>query len=44
VGDHGRHGRPSGRPYYVTDVNVDEEKRLRTFTPHDELGKWKATL
>jgi Tol biopolymer transport system component len=37
------YGGPSGRQYYLTHVNVDENERLRTFTPHDELDKWKAT-
>jgi len=37
------YGGPSGRQYYLTHVDVDEEERLRTFTPHDELDKWKAT-
>jgi hypothetical protein len=37
------YGGPSGRQYYLTTTNVDEEARLRTFTPHDELDKWKST-
>jgi imidazolonepropionase-like amidohydrolase/Tol biopolymer transport system component len=37
------YGGPSGRQYYLTHTNVDEEARLRTFTPHDELDKWRAT-
>jgi imidazolonepropionase-like amidohydrolase len=37
------YGGPSGRQYYLTTSNVDEEARLRTFTPHDELDKWKST-
>jgi len=37
------YGGPSGRQYYLTHTNVDVEQRLRTFTPHDELDKWKST-
>jgi imidazolonepropionase-like amidohydrolase/Tol biopolymer transport system component len=35
------YGGPSGRQHYLTTANVDEEQRLRRFTPHDELDKWK---
>ncbi len=37
------YGGPSGRQYYLTHTNVDAEQRLRTFTPHEELDKWKST-
>ena len=37
------YGGPSGRQYYLTRTNLDEIERLRTFTPHDELDKWKTT-
>jgi len=37
------YGGPSGRQYYLTTTNIDEEPRLRRFTPHDELDKWKST-
>lgn len=37
------YGGPSGRQYYLTHADVDDEQRLRTFTPHDELDKWKST-
>jgi hypothetical protein len=37
------YGGPSGRQFYLTTTNVDDEQRLRTFTPHDELDKWKST-
>ena len=37
------YGGPSGRQYYLTHVSVDEAERLRYFTPHDELDKWKST-
>jgi Tol biopolymer transport system component len=37
------YGGPSGRQYYLTHTDVDQQARLRTFTPHDELDKWKST-
>ncbi len=37
------YGGPSGRQYYLTRTDVDQEARLRLFTPHDELDKWKRT-
>jgi Tol biopolymer transport system component len=37
------YGGPVGRQHYLTATNVDEETRLRRFTPHDELDKWKST-
>jgi len=37
------YGGPSGRQYYLTTTNIDTETRLRTFTPHEELDKWKDT-
>ena len=37
------YGGPSGRQYYLTRTNMDEVERLRFFTPHDELDKWKTT-
>jgi hypothetical protein len=37
------YGGPTGRQHYLTTTNVDEEQRLRRFTPHDELDKWKST-
>ena len=37
------YGGPSGRQYYLTRTNVDDIERLRFFTPHDELDKWKTT-
>jgi Tol biopolymer transport system component/predicted amidohydrolase len=37
------YGGPVGRQHYLTATNVDEEQRLRRFTPHDELDKWKNT-
>jgi Tol biopolymer transport system component len=37
------YGGPSGRQYYLTHENPEEHDRLRFFTPHDELDKWKTT-
>jgi hypothetical protein len=37
------YGGPAGRQFYLTTTNVDDDRRLRTFTPHDELDKWKST-
>ncbi|HEX6324669.1 MAG TPA: amidohydrolase family protein, partial [Vicinamibacterales bacterium] len=37
------YGGPSGRQHYLTTTDVDAEARLRRFTPHDELDKWKST-
>jgi len=38
------YGGPIGRQHYLTNgMNLDEEQRLRRFTPHDELDKWKNT-
>jgi Tol biopolymer transport system component len=37
------YGGASGRQYYLTHVEMDEAERLRFFTPHDELDKWKST-
>jgi Tol biopolymer transport system component len=37
------YGGPSGLQYYLTHEDVDQVERLRTFTPHDELDKWKDT-
>jgi imidazolonepropionase-like amidohydrolase len=37
------YGGPTGRQHYLTTTNVDDEQRLRRFTPHDELDKWKST-
>jgi hypothetical protein len=36
------YGGPSGREYYLTHTDVDQEERLRFFTPHDELDKWQT--
>jgi len=37
------YGGPIGRQYYVTHTEVDAEQKLRHFTPHDEMDKWKNT-
>ncbi|MDX1394248.1 MAG: amidohydrolase family protein [Gemmatimonadota bacterium] len=37
------YGGPSGLQYYLTHTDVDQVDRLRFFTPHDELDKWKDT-
>lgn len=37
------YGGPSGLYRFLTSVDVDQEEKLRTFTPHDELDKWKDT-
>jgi Tol biopolymer transport system component len=37
------YGGPSGRQYYLTHTDLDSVERLKTFTPHDELDKWKST-
>lgn len=36
------YGGPSGFGYYLTRTNVDLDQRLRRFTAHDELDKWKT--
>jgi imidazolonepropionase-like amidohydrolase len=37
------YGGPSGFSKYLTSYNVDQDAKLRFFTPHDELDKWKTT-
>ncbi|MFT4603882.1 MAG: hypothetical protein ACI9W4_000599, partial [Rhodothermales bacterium] len=37
------YGGPSGLNYWLTHVDVDADPRLKRFTPHDELDKWKTT-
>jgi len=37
------YGGPSGRQYYLTHTDMDAVDRVKFFTPHDELDKWKAT-
>lgn len=37
------YGGPSGLQYYLTTTDLDKNEKLRYFTPHDELDKWKST-
>jgi hypothetical protein len=37
------YGGPFARQYWLTHYDLDADKKLRTFTPHDELDKWKNT-
>ena len=37
------YGGPTGLNYWLTHYNVDEDKKLRYFTPHEELDSWKTT-
>ncbi|HEY5059890.1 MAG TPA: amidohydrolase family protein, partial [Gemmatimonadaceae bacterium] len=36
------YGGPWGRDYWLTHYNIDLDKKLRTFTPHEELDAWKT--
>jgi Tol biopolymer transport system component len=35
------YGGPTGLNYWLTHYNIDEDKKLRHFTPHEELDAWK---
>jgi Tol biopolymer transport system component len=37
------YGGPTGLNYWLTHYNIDEDKKLRRFTPHEELDAWKTT-
>jgi hypothetical protein len=37
------YGGPIGYQYWLTRYDVDQDRKLRYFTPHDELDKWKNT-
>ena len=37
------YGGPTGLNYWLTHYNIDEDKKLRRFTPHEELDSWKTT-
>ena len=37
------YGGPVGRQYFLTHMDVDQQAKLRHFTPHDELDKWQST-
>jgi Tol biopolymer transport system component len=36
------YGGPTGLNYWLTHYNVDEDTKLRHFTPHEELDSWKT--
>lgn len=36
------YGGPIGRDWYLTHTNLDTMPKLRRFTPHEELDKWKS--
>lgn len=36
------YGGPIGRDYYLTRTNIDDDKKLRRFTPHEELDSWRT--
>jgi len=36
------YGGPTGLMYWLTHYNVDDDKKLHRFTPHDELDSWKS--
>ncbi len=36
------YGGPIGRTYYMTHHDVDQEAKLKFFTPHDELDSWRS--
>jgi hypothetical protein len=36
------YGGPTGLNYWLTHYNVDEDRKLRHFTPHEELDSWKT--
>jgi hypothetical protein len=35
------YGGPTGLNYWLTHYNIDEDKKLHHFTPHEELDAWK---
>ena len=35
------YGGPAGLSYYLTRSNPEQDARLKLFTPHDEIDKWK---
>nr|MDQ3420541.1 amidohydrolase family protein [Acidobacteriota bacterium] len=37
------YGGPTGRQQFLTTTDLDADQRLRRFTPHEELDKWKST-
>ena len=38
------YGGPSGFGKYLTSVDLDGDSKLRRFTPHDEIDKWKSVM
>ena len=36
------YGGPWGRDYYLSRTNIDKDAKLRRFTAHDEIDKWKG--
>lgn len=36
------YGGPTGLNYWLTHYNIDEDRKLRHFTPHEELDSWKT--
>jgi hypothetical protein len=36
------YGGPQGFGRYLTSVDLDGDQKLRRFTPHDEIDKWKT--
>lgn len=36
------YGGPIGRDYWLTHYNIDQDAKLRRFTPHEELDSWKT--
>jgi hypothetical protein len=36
------YGGPIGRDYWLTHYNIDDDRKLHRFTPHDELDSWKT--
>jgi Tol biopolymer transport system component len=36
------YGGPIGRDYYLTKTDLDADKKLRRFTPHEELDSWRS--
>jgi imidazolonepropionase-like amidohydrolase len=36
------YGGPWGRDYYLSRTDIDKDQKLRRFTAHDEIDKWKG--
>jgi hypothetical protein len=37
------YGGPIGYQYWLAHYDVDKDRKLRSFTPHDELDNWMST-